>query len=357
MSSKLGVFFQGPPELGTEATELVRSCPGMVVKGIDPDKWHAPPHEIFPENRVIARLWIGGDQIEHEYMARGEEGARDYFDLMAPRYEALARQGVLDFCGPNEPHPNEGNWRAYEEFEYWWARIISHVGSMRPWVWSFGGGWPGLLEGGDTVPVRRFADSIEMAYSVGGGLELHEYGAPEVLSGDGWLTLRYRKVIEELASVLLMPDNSILVGECGIDRGVMGTGGFGGWQTFSGWIYPEGECGLPAGGMTEGRYWCQMAAYDDELLKDAQVLGATPFVTCPTDKWQTFDWGGGLIRRAVEKHGGGPVPPTPEECHECACYKELLARIQEIERWRGDVGPLDTRQAFGESFVVERLDG
>ena len=318
MTSKLGTFFQGPPELGSEATELVRSAASMWVKGIDVDQWPTPAAEMFPGKRVVARLWIGGDEQEHAYMARGEKGATEYADMLASRYLECERRGVKDFLGPNEPHPNVDNWRAYEDFECRWVQILSAHG-LRPWVWSFGVGWPPLKAGGDSVPTAgHFCQSVKMACDAGGGLELHEYGAPSVLSGDGWWTLRYRKTVAEMRQQMNLANLRVLIGECGIDRGLL-SGQRGGWQTFGGWVYGD-ECGLGSGGMNEERYWCQMSSYDDELLKDDYVVAATPFVTCPTAGWATYDWGGGLIRRSVEKHSQTPPPSS-----------DLAERVAELE--------------------------
>jgi len=372
MASKLGVFFQGPPELGSEATELVRSAPAsMWVKGLDPDKWATPARDMFPGKRVIARLWIGGDDQEHEYMARGEKGANDYISLLTPRYDKLLAQGVVDVLGPNEPHPTQENWRAYEDFECQWADVMN-THWLRPWVWSFGVGWPGLKAGGDDMPTAgHFCMSVHLACDAGGGLELHEYGAPSVLSGDGWWTLRYRKTVAELRQQMNLNNLRVLIGECGIDRGLLPGGKRGGWQTFGNWAYPD-ECGLGPGPMNEARYWCQMSAYDDELLKDDYIVAATPFVTCPTTAWASYDWGGGLIRRSVEKHGQGPTPPPSPPPSELAVRVAELERqvggllawnaalaeaIEDINAWRGLVGQLDTVQAFGQSFVIERKEG
>jgi hypothetical protein len=298
--SKLGVHYQNNPELGTEATEVVRGSRIGWVKGIDPDYWPTPAAEMFPGKRVVARLWIGGDAIERNYVLRGSQGANDYVNRLAPRYSRIASEGVRDVLGPNEMHPDAGSILAHVAFWQRWAeRMVTEYG-LRPWFGSFGVGWPG--EG----QIREYAGVARYCAQHGGGMEVHEYGAPSVLDGNGWYTLRYRRTIAELSF-----EAPVLVGECGIDWGVTGQKPTG-WQSHQGYVYPE-QYGLPQGVMNEERYWRQLSAYDDELCRDGYVVAATPFVTCPTADWKTFDVGGSLLKRIAAKHGSAPEPPVDIE--------------------------------------------
>ncbi len=298
--SKLGVHFQASPELGTEATELVRASNIRWVKGIDVDRWPTPAGEMFPGKRTLARQWIGGDNIEEPFVLRGAAGADEYIALLASRYRTLRAQGVSDVLGPNEMHPAAGTIQHHVAFWDRWARRMVADFGLRPWFGSFGVGWP------DIGQITAYTDVARYCADHGGGMEVHEYGAPDVLDGNGWWTLRYRRTLAELGF-----DVPVIVGECGIDWGVVPGQKNTGWKSHKEYVYPE-QYGLPSGLMTEERYWRQLSAYDDELLKDNYVVAAVPFVTCPEASWATFDFGGSLIRRVVAKHAAGTAEPEPE---------------------------------------------
>ena len=305
MTSRFGFAFQTAAE--GEFCETVIAPSGVrVIKGIDIDKLWG--RNIFPRQRVIARQWIGGDGVEAGYMMRGAEGAAAYFDLLLPRYDRLISMDIRDVCGPNEPGVTPDNWKQYEAFELKWALLCGSCG-LHPWLWSFSAGTPGLATAGDAVPVARFAPSIQAGINAGGGLETHNYGAPGVLSDAPWFALRYRKVLAELHEVKANVP-WLLIGEAGIDGGVVQHPTRKGWRDWSSWGYPAEHDLLP-GGMTEERYWRQMSAFDDEACRDWQVLAITPFVTHPLQKWQSFDFNYNLIRRAIAKHTSSPPPVIP----------------------------------------------
>lgn len=292
--SKLGVHFQGQPELGTPLTESIRESDIKWIKGINPEDWHAPASEMFPDQQVLAREWIGGDDRERAFMMRGVAGALEYFNELRPRYEKLMERGIYHVAAANEPHPGSiEEMGLFESFMRRWAQLVAELG-MRPWVWSWGVGWPPL----EFVPAM--AQSVQMAVDAGGGLEVHEYGAPSVLSGDGWWTLRIKRTLAALDTVGVS-GVPVFIGECGIDGGVIPHPTRRGWREWSGWGYPA-EYGLDVGTMTEERYWRQMSAYDDALCEIPEVVAATPFVTIPYSDWSDFDWGQGLIDRSIAKH-------------------------------------------------------
>ena len=303
--SKLGVHYQLSPPLRGDLTDVVRDSNIGYVKAIDPDNWPKPAKEMFPKQKVIARLWIGGDNLEAEYLLRGAAGADAYHAMLKPRYEQVKAQGCWAILGPNEPHPRTAD-EVSRHAAFWkrWAALVGPMG-LRPFILSAGVGWP------DYPQVAAYKEAVVVAMGFGGGVELHEYGAPSVMDGDGHWTLRYRKFVQLLG---LKPD--IIIGECGIDGGVIPWEDAGwagqrrrkGWLDWRDWVYPP-QYGLGQGNMNEERYWRQLSAYDDELCKDDYVLAATPFVTCPNEDWKSFDVSGSLIRRMVAKHAQAVEPP------------------------------------------------
>jgi hypothetical protein len=294
--STFGVHFQTPPELNSEPTEMIRKSAMRVIKGIDPDAWPSTPRELFPKQRVLARLWRGRDAQDHELMRKGAAGADEYWLDVGPRFLRLAEGGCLDWLGPNEPHPSlEPDGPA--AMEAFWVRLVELMAAAggRPWAWSFGVGWP------DRECAKDHLGSIAAAIRAGGGLEVHEYGCPSVMDGDGWWTLRIRRTIAELYAAGLPPaEDWVIVGECGITWGLLKNQPDKGWQSRPSWVYPA-QFGLPQGGMTEERFWRQMAWLDDEYRKLPEILAMTPFVTNPNSDWSTFDWGSALIARSIVK--------------------------------------------------------
>ena len=305
-ASVLGVQFQGPPELGTPLTTTVRRSRIEVIKAINPHTWHEIPMMMFPLKRVIARIYVHGDEWEHSLMRQGVAGADEYFKTVRPILERLKDGGCVDWLGPNEPHPGLGA-NVPEDFEYFWRRLIEHYVNLggKPWVWSFGVGWP--KEG----MARVFVKSIKMAIEAGGGLEVHEYSAPNIYDGDGWLTLRIKRTLAELyeAGLPQGKERWVLVGECGIAWAVIPGNPDYGWKWWPGkeegrpqYVYPP-QFGLGYGVMDEERYWRHMSWLDDQYREMPEILAATPFITCPQDpRWATFDWGQGLIERSAKKH-------------------------------------------------------
>jgi hypothetical protein len=309
--SLLGIQFQTAAEVGTQPTDMIRASKVGWIKGIDVDLlWK---DRVFANQRILARQWIGGDDIEAEYMARGVAGAEDYFALLRLRYEKLKGWGILDVAGPNEPHPRGDNYLAYEAFELRWAQLVIGMG-MRPWVWSYGVGWP-------TGPAGFCVGSVQTACEAGGGLEVHEYGAPSVLDGNGYWTMRIRKTLDELYAAGL--DRSVarvFVGEAGVDGGVInwnapewvGKRRRRGWKEWNDWAYPA-QLGLPIqGGMTQELYWRQVSAYDDRIIAEVpEVVAITPFITHPRPDWSDFDWNTDLCAKVAAKHATVAVEPEP----------------------------------------------
>ena len=344
----LGLHYQLQPEVGTPTTDAVVIAP--VIKGIDIGTWPCEHvSQVFPGAHIfVARCWIGGDKREHgEFMAYGADGARRYFRDLLPRYQKLKDMGVDYVEGPNEPHPSPANVESYDEF---WTEQIGLLDTidMKAAQWSLGVGWAGLARwpADHQAPIGKMARSIKAMQQAGGILVTHEYNAPSVLMENGndgnSLTLRIIPMLEELGEAGVDVDNlRVVISECGIARAVKawrdmpairsadypdgsviapprddyvpyprsgdyrieaGAGGWGpmagndlGWKSFWAYVYPP-QYGLPAGVMTEERYWLQMLYYNLELCKIPQILGATPFGTCVLSEWESFDWGINLIR-------------------------------------------------------------
>ena len=270
--SKLGLHFQTLPSW--HSTHRV-----PWVKMIDP-----PSTNPWPWSHVLGRVWIGGDHVEQGMIWQGKAGARDYYRACLPAYERAPY--VHAWEGPNEPHPLwDANFRrALRVFTIEWTRLM-HAAGRRVIAGCFSVGWP------DVGHAPEFADMLVEADYLG----LREYGAPAMWDNQGWHCLRYRHTIQELRDVgARVPP--IIIGECGIDGGVLGRTTAGrGWKSYD----------------TRDGYKEQLAWYDDELAKDPEVACATTFVSGPNQDWVDFDVDEELARWIEARHTGAEMPAEP----------------------------------------------
>jgi hypothetical protein len=124
-------------------------------------------------------------------------------------------------------------------------------------------------------------------------LGFHEYDWPtlwrlhkesEAENGGMWLTLRYRRIMNEVRPAY--PNrHTVIMTECGMTQGVnpQGVGDVGPWHA----SHP----------ISEDDYWTSLMWYNDELMKDDYVMGACLFVVGAIAPWQSFEHLGGIMDR------------------------------------------------------------
>jgi hypothetical protein len=249
---------------------------------------------MFPGKRILARCYML-ESAEASYIRGGMTGARLYFDHWRGVYDQLLRGGVEAVEGPNEHWPSLAELPEYVSFACEWVRLVGTLGPRPAWVTSTGR--PALTYYHDAQPTERDVAPIWEALEAHNGIWApHEYGAPTLRQCAPWLTLRYRLTIDELASVSpLAREVPIIVSECGVDGGVDNHPGWG-WKRY----------------MNKETYQAELAWYDDELCRDPQVLAATPFTTCPTSQWASYDVDGEMLRWMADRYNGDVIPPEPE---------------------------------------------
>jgi hypothetical protein len=299
MASKLCPHYQGQPELNTEATEVVRASQMAWAKGVDVHTWATPAREMFPNQSVLARCYMP-ESAEESYMRNGVSGARLYFQALQPTYAKLLTSGVVAIEGPNEHYPDRSWLGAYNDFACQWIEQVAGFGLRPAWVTSTG--LPGLLKYGDETrgpTARDLAPIFAALWTYDGIYCPHEYGCPTLHGSTPWLTLRYRDVIAELATVsALVREVPIIISECGVDGGVCAPAKPGtGWKNY----------------LDVTEYKAELIWYDEELCRDPQVIAATPFTTCPTGQWASYDVDGEMLAWMASRYDEEPEPPEPPE--------------------------------------------
>jgi hypothetical protein len=133
-------------------------------------------------------------------------------------------------------------------------------------------------------------------------LGFHEYDWPamwrlhkesEAINGGMWLTLRYRRTMTEVRRVY-RDRHTVIITECGMTQGVhpQGVGDVGPWH--------------PSHPISEDDYWASLMWYNDELMKDAYVMGACLFVVGAVSPWESFEHLGGIIDRLERLQASAP---------------------------------------------------
>jgi hypothetical protein len=305
------------------------------VKRVDPNE-----EDLFPNKRTIGRVFMT-DGIEGALYSRGKVGAGTYFVRCLPWYQRAPY--IHAWEGPNEPAmiKTPAERRAFDEFSVEWVRFMHSI-SRKTVAGNFS----------DRNPPDGTICEFAAMLDAGDYLGLHCYGAPTMRDNADGLALRYRRLIAELkaAGVKVPP---VLIGECGIDLGIVGQGRKG-WQRA-----PHADW---------GRYRDELVWYDGELCKDPEVVGAFVYTAGATGDWRTFDinekQAADLARALAAQQPVTPEPtPTvtlPE--HEQGDRRALLRKAvwwsEEISR-RIERGAYSEAYALGRSLtkLLQRIEG
>ena len=263
--------------------ELVRTGNVAVIRTLSQDADFLgrlkalSPHTLFVGRPMVGQIDLG--KVEPRIKARW------LVDQLLPLAAAPGFREIVDaWEGYNEPVAVDADqMKRLAELESERVQLLAREG-IRSVVGNFGTGHPAL----ELWP--HFFPAVEAAREHKGYLGLHEYSAPTMqfgthAGGEGWLTLRYRKVYREH----LIPARlgvGLVITECGIDgivRGRPGPEGEG-WKDF---VAYWGKQGMGADG--PGNYIEQLAWYDSELMQDDYVVGAAIFTMTTTRQWQSYE--------------------------------------------------------------------
>ncbi|CAK0747808.1 hypothetical protein CCP3SC15_1500007 [Gammaproteobacteria bacterium] len=277
MKSKLGPYVINKDDL---PLEWYRIAQPRVVFSMDHSREHwSAVKSVSPQTLIFGRYYLEeGEQRFDNPKANAEWFA----DRIMPNANMM--RGVYDgWMAYNEPViTNETDAANLSAFTLRWSELM-HAQGIKTLAYSFSEGscllelWPFLTAGVAACDYLCF----------------HEYDAPEMWRTQGWRCLRYRKALAALPSAYR--NKPVVIGETGIDGGV---GGIDqpqrGWKAFG----------------SEQHYLDSLEWYDDELQKDANVIGAAIFAATWDTGFGTFDIRDAIMIRDYIGEGQ-PIPPEP----------------------------------------------
>ncbi len=290
--SKIGLFVghNDPQFFDLVATKAV-----SVVKTLELDRnFLLQVKQLSPNTKIVARIDL--PQVELGSLDP-IPAAQQFVEKALPFAEDLERSVHIDgWEAYNEPVAgNEEEMRRLADFEAERTRLLGDRG-IRSVIGNFGTGQPPM----ELWPA--FLPAVQAAQQYNGWLGLHEYSAPTIYymssaenmgrypgvtpADTGWLTLRYRKVYNEILipAGLKLP---LVMTELGVDGYVQNRPGPPdalGWQDFQGY-WAENGYGL----WGPGAYVEQLVWYDNAMRQDDYVLGGCIFAISPTAGWESYD--------------------------------------------------------------------
>jgi hypothetical protein len=295
-ASKLGLHAlnRGEPRL----MELVRRVKPRVIKAVGDYGWLAEVKAVSPEIVTIGR--IAQEQPEWINTTNPVVAGQAYVELNLEQYRA---NPFVDYWeGWNEFVPvDSARMRWFAQFEAARACRMQELG-LRAAVGGFSVGVPEYALMGDFLP------ALEAARRCGGIFHLHEYnaptfeclvttGVPGIIPGApalnvpaGPFSLRYRFWYEGWLKPRGLGDLPLVISELGIDgvsRGACNGPVEIGWKPYRDWWVQQG---LAADG--DQAHLKALAWYDEQMRRDAYVLGATIFTAGaanPANEWHPFD--------------------------------------------------------------------
>lgn len=292
--SKLGIYVISLG--GVDVVEYVRQAMPRVILSMDhnPGTWQQVK-QVSPNTMIVGRHYVDdGDQI---FADQPVQRATALFNNMKPDMEKM--RGIYDaWMGYNESVINsESDARALSQFYVTWGNLM-RAANLKSAAYSFATGTPAA---GFPNPDGNGNEPNYWAFLADGlracdYLSLHEYSAPLMKTLEGFLCLRYRHVHDILPADARRP---IIITETGIDGGVIA----GGASAQKGWTFFTNEDG----------YLSELQWYDNNLLSDDYVLGATIYSLNPWGIQGSFAIDQADKIRDYIGAGGPPSPINPPQ--------------------------------------------
>jgi len=290
--SKLGLFVgRNHPQI----FDVLKTQAVTVIKTLELDAGFAAQiKQTSPNTKIIGRIFL--PQVELANM-EPIAAARAFVDKLLPIATNERRRPHFDgWEAYNEPVPvNADQMKRLSDFEAERTRLLREQG-IRSVIGNFGVGQPPL------ELWEHFLPAMQAAQAYDGWLGLHEYAAPTIYylstradqgrypgvapHDSGWLTLRYRKVYNEI----LFPAGlgiPLVMTELGVDGLVTDRPGpqeARGWQEFQEYWRDNGY-----GLWGPGAYVEQLAWYDAAMQHDEYVMGGCIYAMAATAGWETYE--------------------------------------------------------------------
>ena len=312
--SKLGIHVErNVPEL----FELLETKAVSAVTTLELDAGFATQiKQTSPNTKLIGRIHLGEVDLDN---FEPFSAANEFVNQLLPFADDDRRRPYFDgWIAYNEPIANNVEaMKRLADFEAERIRLLGDRG-IRSVIGNFATGGPDLEQ-----PMwQNFLPAIQTAQQYGGWLGLHEYAAPTIYylssrsdqgrypgvssQDDGWLTLRYRKVYNQVLKPagLAIP---LVFTECGVD-GLVEAGRGGprearGWRDFQQY-WAENGYGL----WGPGAYIEQLVWFDEAMRQDDYVIGGCIYGLGTSGQWLSYDIDGpalGVLKQYLGVHAPG----------------------------------------------------
>jgi hypothetical protein len=283
---------------GEDVFDAIRRIKPKVIKCLDPNVgFWTRVRGIHPDVFLIGRLYAEHQDFKDAPTQRGRDFAERILRLEANQAAVGGRRLFDAWESYNEvmaesASPDEK--RAYDEFQVAFGERL-RSGGFEPIAMNFG---TGNMLGPDflnyfrgTLETYRYLGFHE--YDWPAMWRLHEQNIREKNEGGMWLTLRYRRIMNEVRRQF-PGRHTVIITECGMTQGVQGREDVG-WRA---------EPAVP-----EESYWESLLWYNSELMKDDYVMAACLFVVgTESAKWTTFENLGGIVDRLERFQATAALP-------------------------------------------------
>lgn len=327
---------------GEDVFQAIRRIKPQVIKTLEHDVgfWKRV-REIHPDVFLIGRQYVPNneqDQFANDPTGIGRAFAERILGLEANNAEFQGRPLFDAWESYNEVMPesvDDDRKRKYDEFQVAFAERL-RSGGFEPVAMNFA---TGNFLGSDFL--QFFRGTLETYRYLG----FHEYDWPDMWrlhkqnieekdEGGMWLTLRYRRIMNEVRKVF-GDRHTVLITECGMTQGVVGGEDVGPWHE----SHP----------IPEERYWRSLLWYNNELMKDDYVMGACLFVVGAVVPWHSFEHLGGIMDRLERLQREGPDQPIPQPVPVAASEETVGAPGGEEAETEPESGPAEEPEETDES--------
>jgi len=299
MGSKLGIHVN-VPEDENRYVEFCRVAKPAAVLHLDLGNTSFPRRvkEVSPNTLIIGRKWFASQPLDNPE-SRADRAVGAMLDSSCGREGLIDVWVVYNEIGPHITHD-------YMRFDMRAMQRL-HEANQKGAVGNWSVGTPDIYD--------WYSGWFHETLRVADYLAIHEYCAPAMDSprgldaanpGEGWFTLRYRKMMRALREQNLgFSIPPLLITECGIDSGAAhwDPGAQGGWRSFA----------------SPQEYLRQLKWYDSYLQGDDYVAGAATIFCCGTHDptWDSFDVQGEMLDLlqnylVEEQQGDDIIIPHPD---------------------------------------------